>query len=202
MVGVITGDIIESKKNSPELWLSELKSELEKIGTNPGDWEIYRGDSFQLQHPNPEEMLSVAITLKATMRKIGQDVRMAVGIGEVTFRAANILESNGSAFIHSGEKFELLKKEKQNLAVRSPWPEFDREINLLLRLGLKIMDKWTANDAEIIKNALANPGMSQEQLGAMIGIRQNAVSGRLKRACYDEIIALNERYKEQLKVRL
>ena len=202
MVGVITGDVIQSKKNSPELWLSELKSELERVGANPGDWEIYRGDSFQLQHPTPEEILTVAISLKATMRKIGHDVRMAVGIGDVTFGAANILESNGSAFIHSGEKFELLKKEKQNLAVRSPWADFDKEINLLLRLGLTIMDKWTANDAEIIKIALQNPSMSQEQLGTLVGIKQNAVSGRLKRACFDEIVALNERLKEQLRVRL
>ena len=75
-------------------------------------------------------------------------------------------------------------------------------------LGLKIaMGAWissdkTANDAEIIKIALQNPSMSQEQLGTLVGIKQNAVNGRLKRACFDEIVALNERFKEQLRVRL
>lgn len=202
MVSVITGDIINSKKNKPEIWLPVLKEELLKAGLYPEYWEVYRGDSFQLLIENPSETLLVAIKLKAALRAAKQDVRLAVGIGEISYKAPNILESNGTAFVYSGEKFELLKKEKRNLALKSSRSSFDDEMNLLLRLSLIAMDKWTVNDAEIVKIALENPSLSQEELGKRVGIKQNAVSGRLKRACYEEIVALNERFKEQLKALL
>jgi DNA-directed RNA polymerase specialized sigma24 family protein len=42
--------------------------------------------------------------------------------------------------------------------------------------------------------ALSNPGYSQKELGEMLGIKQNTVSNRLKRAYYDEILELLTRY--------
>lgn len=199
MVAIITGDIIHSAKVDPKKWLARLKSVLHTIGRSPAAWQIYRGDSFQLMIKDPRDALSVAILIKAALRSVRPlDVRMAVGIGTINHRAAKITESNGTAFVHSGEKFESLKVEKQNLALRSPWPDFDEEINILLRLGLIVMDNWTTPSAEMVRDALLIPGISQEELGRRAGIRQSAVSRRLKRACFDEINALIDRYKTQL----
>lgn len=199
MIGVITGDIIHSKSVTPKAWLGILKTELKKIGSSPKQWEIYRGDSFQAEIADPMEALTVAIKIKAAIKSIKNvDVRMALGIGDKTY-SSKITESNGTAFVLSGEKYENLKKEKQNLAIQSQWPMFDREINLYLRLGLVVMDRWTTNAAEIVKIALENPEKPQEILGKKLGIKQNAVSTRLKRARYDEIRALNEMYKIKLK---
>lgn len=199
MVAIITGDIIHSVKVSPKTWLVKLKSVLHTIGKSPAAWQIYRGDSFQLMVKDPADALSVAILIKATLRSIPPlDVRMAIGIGDISYLATKITESNGSAFVHSGEKFESLKTEKQNLALRSPWQDFDEEINMLLKLGLIAMDNWTASSAEMVHHALFIPGISQEELGKLAGIRQSAVSRRLKRAYFDEISALIDRYKTQL----
>ncbi len=63
------------------------------------------------------------------------DVRMAIGIGEKTYSGKRVSESNGPAFIYSGEKFETLKKQNINLAIQSPWKDFDKEINLYLKLA-------------------------------------------------------------------
>ena len=50
------------------------------------------------------------LRIKATLKGIKNlDVRMAIGIGKREFTAFNITESNGEAFIHSGEKLESLK---------------------------------------------------------------------------------------------
>jgi hypothetical protein len=199
MVAIITGDIIHSAKVNPKKWLVKLKSALHTIGKSPATWQIYRGDSFQLIIKDPQDALSFAILIKATLRSVHPlDVRMAIGIGEISHRAAKITESNGTAFVHSGEKFESLKMEKQNLALQSPWPDFDDEINILLRLGLIAMDNWTVPSAEMVCDVLLIPGISQEELGRRAGIRQSAVSRRLKRACFDEINALINRYKTQL----
>ena len=177
-----------------------LKKELEKAGKSPKTWDIYRGDSFQLLVNNPEDALLTAIKIKASLKSIkNTNVRMSVGIGDITYTAPKITESNGTAFVHSGEKFELLKKEKQNLAIKSDWPVFDKDINLFLKLASIAMDNWTTNAAEIVYTTLENPGKLQEELGRIVGIKQNAISNRLKRAYYDEIIELNEMYVMRLK---
>jgi SatD family (SatD) len=200
MISVITGDVIGSQKINPKLWLKTLKKELSTIGESPKFWEIYRGDSFQLVILRPEEALKIAIKIKASLKSIPDiDVRMAIGIGTRTHNAPRVTESNGTAFVHSGEKFEMLKNERQNLAVRSDWPEFDKEINLLLRLSLIIMDNWTVNAAEVVKTTMENPDKVQEELGQIVGIKQNAVSNRLKRAYYNEIMEVNNMYINKLK---
>jgi hypothetical protein len=72
-------------------------------------------------------------------------------------------------------------------------------MNLYLKLSLIAMDNWTVNAAEVVKIAIENPGKSQEALGQFMGIKQNAVSNRLKRAYYEEIMEVNEMYSIKLK---
>ncbi len=200
MIAVITGDIIGSQKANPKAWLNILKKELNGVGENPKAWEIYRGDSFQAIIMDPADALKTAIKIKATMKTIPDiDVRMAIGVGSKTYTAARITESNGTAFVHSGEKIEMLKNEKQTLAIKSDWPEFDKEMNLFLRLSLIVMDNWTVNAAEVVKTTMENPETVQDELGKIVGIKQSAISNRLKRAYYDEIMEVNDMYVYKLK---
>jgi len=201
MVSVITGDIINSKTNVPRTWLVPLKKELNRIGEDPKYWQIYRGDSFQAVINKPEEALLTVMKIKAALKSIrGINVRIAIGIGGRNYNAAKVTESNGSAFVHSGEKFESLSREKQNLAIKSDWPQFDNEMNLYLKLALIAMDNWTVNAAEIVKVTMENPDKSQHQLGVMIGIKQSAISTRLRRAYYEEIMEVNEMYIAKIKL--
>jgi len=201
MIAVITGDVINSKKNAPRIWLTPLKKELNSIGKTPKIWEIYRGDSFQVVISKAEDALLVAMKLKASLKAVkGINVRMAIGIGKRTYNAAKVTESNGSAFVNSGEKFEMLKQQKQNLAIKSDFEQFDEEINLYLKLALIAMNNWTVNTAEIVSVAMENPDKSQQQLGQMVGIKQSAISTRLRRAYYEEIMEVNEMYKFKLKL--
>lgn len=199
MISVITGDIINSRKSSPDLWLKLLKIELNASGKTPDFWEIYGGDTFQLRVDDPLKALTAAIRLKAVIKlQKPFDVRLAIGIGDITYKSKKITECNGPAFIYSGEKFKTLKKEKQKLAVKSEWPDFDTTINLCLKLGMIAMDKWSVNSAEMVALALSYPQDSQADLGKMLKIKQNAVSTRFSRAHYDELMELNELYKNKL----
>ena len=199
MISVITGDIINSRKSNPNVWLKFLKAELNTFGKSPGYWEVYGGDTFQLRIDDPLKALTAAIRLKAVIRlQKPLDVRLAIGIGDITYVSKNITECNGPAFIHSGEKFKTLKKEKQKLAVKSGWPDFDSTINLCLKLGMIAMDRWSVNSAEIVALALLHPQASQAELGKTFKIKQNAVSTRFARAHFDELMELNELYKNKL----
>ena len=80
MIAVITGDIINSREISIE-WLDTLKRALSGLTKVNLKWEIYRGDSFQIEL-DVEDALLNAIYIKACIKTLkNADVRMGIGIG-------------------------------------------------------------------------------------------------------------------------
>lgn len=199
MVSIITGDIVNSRKLSSEVWIEGFKALLRKFGKTPTDWEIYRGDEFQLEIKQPEHALFVALQLKAYFKKLRLDVRMSIGIGDKTYTGQKISESNGSAFLRSGEVFQLLKKQKVNLAVNSGNTALDVDLNLKLRLASTFMDGWLPQSAELVLTAMQNPNLSQDGIGQLLGINQAAVSRRRKRAQYDLLLETENDFRQKIK---
>ena len=199
MTSVITGDIIDSRKQKSKDWVEGLKKILTPFGETPVHWEVYRGDEFQIEVQNPEDALLTAILVKAHLRAIKSDARMSIGFGNKTHNAQRISESNGSAFIHSGELFETLKKQKVTLAMRTGDMVFDEKINLMIQLALTFMDHWLAQQAEFVAAAIENPTLLQEELGQKLGINQAAVSRRQKRAQFDLVLQLDRYFRIQIK---
>jgi len=199
MISVITGDIINSRKAEAGTWIKQLKEELNSFGKNPSEWEIFGGDSFELLINDPMKALLTALRIKASIKKLKPlDVRMAIGIGEMTFKSRRITECNGPAFINAGDRFKSLRKERLKLAVKSSWPDFDKIINICLKLGMIAMDRWSVVSAETVALALLYPESSQEELGEKLKIKQNSVSLRFKRAHFDEIMEINDLYQNKL----
>ena len=198
MISVLTGDIINSRKLPSDVWMNGLKKILNTIGPNPSRWEIYRGDEFQLEIDNPAEALQIAIQIKAYLKTLRLDARMAIGIGEKSHNSEKISESNGTAFVRSGELFETLKKQKITLAISSGQSDFDAKINLMLRLGLTFMNQWLVQSAELVLVAIENQSLSQEEIGQRLGINQAAVSRRRKRANFDLVLELENYYSENI----
>lgn len=199
MTSVITGDIIGSRQQKSKHWVEDLKKILSPFGEMPAQWEIYRGDEFQVEIKNPEEALLTAILIKAHLRAVKSDARMSIGFGDKTHNAEKISESNGTAFINSGELFETLKKQKVTLALKTGDIVFDERMNLMLRLALTFMDNWLAQPAQFVAVAIENPNLSQEELGQKLGINQAAVSRRQKRAQFDLVMNLDRYFRTQIK---
>lgn len=197
MTSIITGDIINSRKVDPVIWLNPLKALMKEWGKTPKTWEIYRGDSFQLEINQPQHALLAAIRIKACIKSIEKlDVRIGIGIGSKNYDASKITEANGEALINSGETFEELKKLKQQLAIRSPWPKLDAELNLMFRLASIALDKWSPATAQIVAASIVNRTLSQKELGDKIERTQSTISEAQKRAHYDEIMDLVAFYEE------
>lgn len=199
MTSIITGDIINSRKLPSKVWIDGLKKLLNTTGSAPATWEIYRGDEFQLEIKNPEDALRLTLQIKAYLKTLKLDARMSIGFGDKTYHAAKISESNGSAFVRSGELFETLKKQKITLAVNTSDSDFNFEMNLMLRLALTFMNNWLAQSAEFIMVALANQSLSQEEIGLKLGINQAAVSRRRKRAQFDLLLDLDNYFRNKIK---
>ena len=210
MIAVIKGDIIASRKLvDQEKWLLPLKELLNTWGKSPQNWELVWGDFFQIEFQQPEEALRIIFEIKALIKKIEPldnrklkgtiDVRIAAGIGNKSYVGQRISESNGSAFIYAGEKFDLLKKENVTMGVKSHCPNFDNEINLYLKLAGTFIDKWSVSSAQLIEIVLKNPTITQQEIGNRLGIKQSAVSGRWSRANVDELLAVEKMYRNKIK---
>jgi hypothetical protein len=193
MIAILTGDIINSRSiHSPDQWLKILKEALKKWAKEPQGWEVYRGDSFQLEINDPAMALQAALYIKASLKTLKKlDVRIAIGLGTKSYEAATISESNGEAFVRSGQKLETLKKEKQNLAIQTGTESLDEELNLYFKLALIAMDNWTPASAEFVKAYLDHEGWGQKELGDFLGISQSSVSERYSRAYLAEVMELN-----------
>jgi len=204
MTSVITGDIIKSKAQAnPEVWITTLKKALSKLESDHSNWKIYRGDSFQIEIEDVMRSFEAALYIKSCIKMIrGLDVRIAIGIGNKTYQGKNVSESNGEAFIFSGETFESLKKEKQNLKIKTKDTALNKELNLYFKLALISMDNWTVNSAEIVKLSLEQPKALQQELAVQVGTNQNAISKRQKRASLDAILELDKLYQQKLSTKL
>lgn len=60
------------------------------------------------------------------------------------------------------------------------------------------MDRWTVHQAEIVKLSLEHPNAIQEELGKRLGINQNTISRRQKRANLEEVLELNNMYQQKI----
>lgn len=200
MIAVITGDIIGSRKATTPEWVKVLKTKLNKFGSSPKEWEIYRGDEFQLELAQPEQALISALEIKACIKTFEHlDVRMAIGLGDKNFQGDKVSESNGSAFSNSGSQFDLLKSQKVTLAVSSPKKEFDADINLILKLALVTMDNWSTVSAELAEILFDDPHLLQEEIAQRLRIKQSAVSQRSHRAKLDLMMEVVQHYQHKVK---
>jgi hypothetical protein len=201
MEAIITGDIIDSRKiTRQDIWLEPLKETLSLFGTSPNDWDIFRGDSFQLRIP-VQEAMHVSLLMLANFKKIRKervDVRIAIGISEKSDSSIRISESMGEAFLFSGELLEKLKEKKLHLGIKSFDSDFDMEMNMMIKLALVILNGWSANSAEVASLMLRHSGITQQQLSEKLGIVQSSVNERISRGYLHEIMDFENYYRQRV----
>lgn len=197
MIAVLTGDIINSRSIPAASWLPILREVLSNWGDSPANWMIYRGDSFQLKTP-AQQAMQACFLIKAAMRSIHLDARIGIGIGTESFSGDNIAESNGEAYIFSGQAFEQLAS--YSVALKTCLgKEYDDYWNLVLHLTLTFADKWTATEAGTLYVALREPALTQQQLARRLDKAQSTISETLKRAHYAELKEMLHIFQSQIK---
>lgn len=198
MIAVITGDIINSQQTETELWITQLKNLLEKWGSAPEIWEIYRGDEFQLKC-RIDDVFWRFLAIKSLIKSNENlDVRIAIGIGDENFSSEKITESNGSAYVNSGRLLNDLKSDGHTVSIKTSNSSVDRDLNILLKWSSKDFDSWTMATSEIIHEMIMNKDTTQEDLAKKFSISQSSISQRLKRANYDLIVETNEYFKKKI----
>lgn len=198
MIAIITGDIINSQKSDTEIWLPKLKELMASWSSTPENWEVYRGDEFQLKC-SVDGVLHKALLLKSLIKTFENlDVRLAIGIGNEVFRSEKITESNGSAYVNSGRLLTDIKLNGRTLAIQTENEKVNRDLNILFKWASIDFDNWTAATAEIIHQLLRNSELTQEELAKELNITQSSVSQRLKRANFDLLQETNQFFKKKI----
>ncbi len=199
MIAILTADIVNSARHETAVWMGILKETLSRWGETPQDWEIYRGDEFQLRCA-PQRALEIAVELKARLKAVKDlDLRIAIGLGEEEFRAKGISESNGTAYQRSGRMLDELKKQRKNMGIDTGDSDRNSVLNLMIDLASDFMDNWTPVSAEMVALSLVAPDRKQSEMADELKIRQSAVSQRSKRARYPLVQQLLEFYTQFIK---
>lgn len=188
MKGVITGDVVGSTKINdfgklPKL-INDLITEISLCCTKC-KVEINRGDSFQVLVEDPKQALLVALLIRAGFRKssidLGNkdlDMRLSVGIGEVSYMDEKIGQSNGEAFILSGHGFDNLTK-TQRLSVQTFSDSINSELKVETAFIDDIVSNWTHLHGEIMYQSLLTDS-TQCELAKKLGTSQQNICKRLR----------------------
>ncbi|MCT4614747.1 MAG: transcriptional regulator [Marinifilaceae bacterium] len=196
MIAVITGDIIKSRKVNSEIWLPDLERYFSEIIDNSSQWEIFRGDSFQLEI-SVDKALEVALCIRAIVKSNNLiNVRISIGLGTKNFQGKTILESNGTAFHYSGDGLTNMKF--RTLCLKSSMPEFDSSINTMLDLVSFISSAWKPITAQTIFLALTNREWKQKDLAKKLSKNNSTISKSLNRGAYFEILRVIDYYKQNI----
>jgi len=196
MIAVITGDIINSTKGTPSDWLPYLKAALNFYGKESVDWDIFRGDSFQLRlHLN--EAINAVFYIKSMVKQSAKhDVRMAIGIGKEDYIASQVSESNGTVYLRSGHLLDTLQK--SNLAIVTANKSFDNSLNIMFKLALLIADQWSVKEAHIVSYLITYPNKKQTEIAKEHGKSQSTISAAIKRSGFSEIHQIHTYYLNNL----
>ena len=203
---VVTGDLIGSRKlkDSGVSYVDYLNKSLEYVGH---DYQIpffiYRGDSFQGVTADPSSALKDTIILRLKLIsgfEVGEkypriDARIAIGLGKIDYfpnKNYKIGEMDGEAFGYSGLQLDEIKKDKQNLTVKTPWSEINEELDIYCRIIDRLIARWSKKKCEAVMYRLE--GHILEQIGEKLDIDLSSVSYRLKGTDYDVVGMIIQRY--------
>lgn len=200
-IAVLTCDII----GSSSLTENELK-EYQQVVASIGKGQVimapqfYRGDSFQLAI-KPIDALEMALMIRLEIKRIHEqnDVRVSVGIGQVSTFNENVLLANGSAFEISGKNLDQLKNRKLNLLIQTQDIVLNDELETYCYFADAIINNLTRIQSNIVFYKLQE--MDQSEIANILDISQPAVSKSLKTANWQTIERFLKRYKSIINYR-
>ncbi len=196
-VAVISGDVINSSQHKVTKWQNKLIQILSHYGHSPQDWEILKGDSFQMR-VKPEDVLLVVLHIKAGLKEISNqlDVRMSIGIGEEdkSKKSKSISLRTGEAYTYSGRGMNNLKK--QNVIFKTSDEDFNELLNTSMALALLLMNKWTKTEAKFFLVKLLHPELKIQTIAKRFKRSASTISETLKRAAFDELSRFEKYYRK------
>lgn len=183
---VISGDIIDSsllklpaRKKLQQLLDSFFKQAVKQWP----DLQIqqYRGDSVQaVLTDNRLAALRLVLLLHSYLIQHTYKIRLAIGVGEISFKSKNVITSDGSAFQASGPYLDDLVKTGEVVSIAGKDDDFTSEWLVHSASLNYIIEHWTPQQAEAVYLQLQD--LTQDKIAKKLKIKQPAVHYRLRGA--------------------
>lgn len=199
LAAVVTGDIVASSLlgNTERIkMLATLQGVIDEGNTIFPDWnaEIFQGDSFQGSTLlGVKDSLRYAISCVARFKEQEIGIRIAIGIGEISFAAQSVRTSDGTAFLYSGRTLEELKKKNESfIGIKTGVEDLDAEFEAHSASLDFLLARCTPHQAGAL--VLAMDGLTQVQIAERLDISQPTVQQRLKAAGWPVFKAILRRF--------
>ncbi|OHX64044.1 AsnC family protein [Flammeovirga pacifica] len=187
MIAILTADIVSSTKTQNNaLWSSCIEEVMQLPFFEEARWEIFRGDSFQVELNDPSKSLFLAVLLRIYINAQKElfdlkiDVRISIGIGKAGYEGDNVMSSDGHAYKLSGRNFDKLQATNRLLNIATAWDYdligFQESIQLIEHL----ISSWSFGSFTVAKHYLLGV-TKQKELAEIVGISQPAIHKRIQK---------------------
>ena len=195
---VISGDIIGSSQLKPA-----SRKKLQQLlnlfieGTTL-QWldmraQQYRGDSIQITLTiNRLAALRIALLLQTCLLKDNYKIRLAIGVGDISFQSAEVITSDGTAFQASGPYLDALTKSGEMISIASFDEEFTSEWQVHSASLNYILERLTQQQAEAVYLQLQDH--TQASIAKKLKIKQPSVHQRLQAAGWPVVQKILNRF--------
>ena len=186
MIAVLTGDIVNSTKMSNETYSSVIKSlktflnEVDERYDATG--EIYRGDEFQIQYPDPVYALKSTLLIKLALhlsrfspKPIQCTLSLAYGPHNIYDEKPNT--SSGPVFVKSGRGLE--KTQRGEISLLLDEENVESEIKLLTQFLNHLLNRLTKTQAELLYQYIESGFAEHKKIADITGTTRQNISNRL-----------------------
>jgi hypothetical protein len=194
---VLTGDIVNSTMLN-EAMEKKLANSLRELFTDH-KMEFFRGDSFQAYIKEPKQALrlalmarAIAVSLSRDENSFSTDVRISIGLGQVSIPVRSLKTARGEAFILSGRRFDNISKTEQRLAIAVSNPLADEGMQVIADYINAIFDGMTGKQAEVILELLK--GEMQKAVARKLKKTKSTIHQRMTAGRWPELEKLLQRY--------
>lgn len=195
---VISGDVIGSSTLKPAA-RKKLQRLMDVFFSEAGrQWpdlkvQQYRGDSVQaLLTGNRDKALRIALLLQSFLIKEKFSIRLAIGIGDISFKSKDVITSDGTAFQASGPYLDELLKSGDVISIASQDKTFTSEW-MVHSVSLNfIIQHWSPQQAEAIYLQLQNH--TQQAIARKLKIKQPSVHQLLQGAGWPVVQKILQRF--------
>ena len=201
---VISGDIIGSSQLKPasRKKLQQLLDDFFKFTAL--EWldmqaQQYRGDSIQIiLTVNRLAALRITLLLQTCLIKENFKIRMAVGIGDISFKGAQVVTSDGTAFQSSGPYLDALTKSGEMISIASFDEELTSEWQVHSASLNYILERLTQQQAEAVYLQLQDH--TQASIAKKLKIKQPSVHQRLQAAGWPVVHKILTRFESVIPI--
>jgi hypothetical protein len=183
---VISGDVVGSSLLKPGA-RRKLQHLLDMFfDTSVREWpdlqvQQYRGDSIQaILTTNRSAALRITLLLHSYLIQYAFKMRLAVGVGEISFKSKQVVTSDGSAFQASGPYLDTLLKIGELISIAGADDEFTNEWQVHSSSLNYLIEHWSIQQAQAVYLQLHD--LTQEAIAQKLKIKQPSVYYRLQGA--------------------